>query len=294
MATGRPWICDPAGPGADVEGGGDAGQLQCEYLVRRGDTRAAVRPDGAILTCGDAKGRESPGQLTTGQEPSPRGEVARGRHAQRARNVPGDRVDGLGLPAVALGRARVEQEAGTGQGRRPGGIQDRHLAGNGGEVSPGPIRSPGQIRSLDRIRPADPIRPASQHRLAGHYRQGRPRPSRGSRRPAPAPGHGRNSAGSTTAARRRLRPRRHRPRPAGRIARPRGAWPPGSAPDRAAGACPRRPAGRPGPGPGPRRRLRADAPPGRSRCRAARPAASGRPAGRAAGRRPAGGPGTSR
>ena len=44
-ATGRAGVGDPVGPGADVEGGGKAGQREGEDLVGRGDAGAAVGAD---------------------------------------------------------------------------------------------------------------------------------------------------------------------------------------------------------------------------------------------------------
>jgi thiosulfate/3-mercaptopyruvate sulfurtransferase len=82
--------------------------------VRRGDARPAVGTDRDAH--GHAGAREPLAQLVGAQEPSVAAEQVVGLHVDRARDVPGDRVDRLGLAPVPLGSPGVEVGAYCGSG----------------------------------------------------------------------------------------------------------------------------------------------------------------------------------
>ena len=86
-------------------------------------------------------------------------EVARGRHVDRAGDVPGDRVDRLGLAAVALRGAGVDEHRRRRAPRRPRPPASRP---GGREVAPGRVAG-----SRSRPRRRRPARPPSRRRAPG-------------------------------------------------------------------------------------------------------------------------------
>src|SRR6185437_16942337 len=167
------------GPGADVKGGGDAGQREGEDLVGRGDARPAV--GGHRTAVGRAERGEAGGQVGGRAEGAVRVHVRGRRGAERAGNVAGYRVDVLALAPVALARAGVEQQAGAGGGRRAGGVEEAELTGAGGEAA-GRSDRPFLAGGRDRVAARGPgPEPAVEHadRRVAEVAQQPPGPGRG-------------------------------------------------------------------------------------------------------------------
>ncbi|MPM70819.1 hypothetical protein SDC9_117780 [bioreactor metagenome] len=103
----------PLRPGAREESGVEAGDRQRGDLMGGGDPGAAVDADRDPVTY--AQVGEPPTQLIGGQEPAVGSQVVAGRRAHGTGDVPGVRVDRLGLTAVALPRPGIQQHAGPGE-----------------------------------------------------------------------------------------------------------------------------------------------------------------------------------
>ena len=236
-------VGDPVGPGADVEGGGNAGQREREDLVGRGDAGPAVGAHRAVT--GRAEGREAGGQVA-GAWNVPSGFTFCAVGALTAPGMWPATGSTCSLSPVYRSPRGRRAAAVSGDRRRAVGVEQAQLAGARGEA-------PGARRPLA---------------WPWLHRVGRPRSRRGSHRRAPGPTGGRSSAAATRPGRRRWsRRRRRRPR-AGRRA-------PGPVQARwksavAGSGCgrPRR-AGRPGRGPSRRRPRRGYARRRRARARRA-------------------------
>src|SRR5262245_23779542 len=104
--TGR--VGDPLAPGTGIQpAAGEPGDLHREQVVAGGDARPARVHDGSrrafakerLELLAEARWRLEGAAV----------EVLADEAVQRARNVPGDRIDRFRLAAVALPRARIEQ-----------------------------------------------------------------------------------------------------------------------------------------------------------------------------------------
>ena len=175
-------------------------------------------PTAAAGPARHAEGGEAGGEIRGAPEGAVGVHVVRGRRADRAGDVAGDRVDGLALAPVPLPRPRVEQQAGARHGRAPAASSTGMWPGRA-------VKSPGS-----------PAGSAVAHREPG----GQPGPVAAVEHPHVL--GGRSSAAATSRGRPAVASRSSYTTTAGPGApRPR-ASPPGRPPDRAAGA------GRPAPG----------------------------------------------
>ncbi len=207
VSTGRFRVGGPAGPGARVERGADVEQLEGDQVVDRRDAGAAVDGDlGAVE--GHAGRRVERAELVGAAEPAVRAQVDAGRHVDGTGDVAGDRVDRLGLAAVALGRPRVDQH---GYGEHPVRVDQRHRAGAWLEVALRHLgraglhlacRHPGRPAAVEEPDVRVPVvaeqPPAPARRAARPSR--RRRPPAGRRTPRPAASRHRTPEGPAVGA----------------------------------------------------------------------------------------------
>ena len=183
-STGRP-APRPLAPRARVEPHRpESGQLGGEHDRAGGDARAAVRDD---VRPGAAPALSSAGRSSRGVEEAAAGRELGGGHVHGSRDVAGHRVDRLGLAAVALRRARVEQHAAPrrrprrhprcrpSRGRAPRSRRARRSprrpAQRPARLAPG---APGRRRAPPRLvaevaqQPPEPRRAALARLVVGH------------------------------------------------------------------------------------------------------------------------------
>ncbi len=162
----------PLGPGAGVERGGDAGDLQGQHLVGAGDPRAAVDADGPVALPRPERG-EPLGEPFGRKVAAVLGDVLGGRGGDGPGDVAADPVDGLDVAPVALGRPGVQEQSRTGEGGGPVRVQGGQGARLRPEIALGGVRDLGGEVAGPRGEPAvqDPdvrvARPAQQPPGAG-------------------------------------------------------------------------------------------------------------------------------